>query len=205
MLGEEVGAVPKVQESVAVSPGLERVIEELILTYQHAVYGFALRLAGNQQDAEEIAQDTFVRAYRALPGYSEEQRRTLKTRPWLLQIALNVFRNRVRTRRVPTQPLELDDDDERAPLQFEGDWRERPDAQAEAGEQRRALAAQLGALPLHFRVAVVLRHVEGMAYGEIATVLDQPVGTVKAHVHRGTRLLRTALETQEPELLCEVR
>ena len=204
MLGEEVGAVPKVQMSVAVSPGPEQVIEELVETYQHAVFGFALRLAGNPQDAEEIAQDTFVRAYRALPGYSEEQRRTLKTRPWLLQIALNVFRNRVRTRRVATQPLELDEDDDHVPLQFEGNWRERPDVQAEASERRQALAAQLGALPVHFRVAVVLRHVEGMAYGEIAAVLDQPVGTVKAHVHRGTRLLRTALETLEPEL-CEIR
>ncbi len=196
--------MPKVQMSASVSPGSERAIEELVETYQHTVFGFALRLAGNPQDAEEIAQDTFVRAYRALPGYSEEQRRTLKTRPWLLQIALNVFRNRVRTRRVATQPLELDDDDDHAPLQFEGDWRERPDVQAETNERLSLLATQLGALPVHFRVAVVLRHVEGMAYGEIATVLEQPVGTVKAHVHRGTRLLRTALETLEPEL-CEVR
>jgi RNA polymerase sigma factor (sigma-70 family) len=193
-----------IAEGVAASsPGLEREIEALMDVYQHAVYGFALRLAGNPQDAEEIAQDTFVRAYRALPGYGDEQRQTLKTRPWLLQIALNVFRNRVRTRRVATQPLETDNEDS-APLQLEGDWRERPEVALESRERQRLLAGHLAALPPHFRAAVVLRHIEGLGYAEIGQVLGQPVGTVKAHVHRGTRLLRAALETIEPEL-SEVR
>jgi RNA polymerase sigma-70 factor (ECF subfamily) len=180
---------------VARAPGQEREIEALMEAYQHTVYGFALRLAGNPQDAEEIAQDTFVRAYRALPGYDDEQRRTLKTRPWLLQIALNVFRNRVRTRRVPTQPLESDDEDS-TPVQLEGDWRERPEVALESREQQRLLAGHLAALPLHFRAAVVLRHIEGLGYAEIGEVLGKPVGTVKAHVHRGTRLLRAALEPE---------
>ena len=178
---------------------LEEAIEALVIQYQHQVYGFALRLSGSREEAEEIAQDTFVRAYQALPRYSAERQATLVARPWLLQIALNVFRNRVRRRRLPTTPLDLTSDDA-APLQVEADAREQPEAAAVAAERRGELAARLLALPEHFQVAVILRHVEGLGYSEIATLLGQPVGTVKAHVHRGTLLLRAALAAE----LCEV-
>ncbi len=175
---------------------LDSGFEQMVLAYQHRLYGFALRLSGNRQDAEEIAQDAFVRAYRALPGYSVEQRDTLAIRPWLYQIALNVYRNRVRRHTLRQVPLDAgdDDDDRGSPAyQIESDRRERPDIAAEAGEDRRELAELLTALPEHLRVAVILRHVEGMGYDEIATLLAQPVGTVKAHVHRGTQRVREAL------------
>ena len=175
---------------------LDHSFEQMVLAYQHRLYGFALRLSGNPQDAEEIAQDAFVRAYRALPGYSIEQRRTLAIRPWLYQIALNIYRNRVRRRSLRQIPLDTnDEDDERSSPaeQIEADRREQPDIAAEAGEDRRELAALLAALPEHLRIAVILRHVEGMGYDEIAVLLAQPVGTVKAHVHRGTQRVREAL------------
>lgn len=174
---------------------LDSSFEQLVLTYQHRLYGFTLRLSGNPQDAEEIAQDAFVRAYRALPGYSAEQRRTLAIRPWLYQIALNVYRNRVRRHTLRQIPLDPSDEDDRTSLayQIESDRRDRPEIAAEAGEDRHELAALLTALPEHLRVAVILRHVEGMGYDEIATLLAQPVGTVKAHVHRGTQRVREAL------------
>ncbi|HEX8034890.1 MAG TPA: sigma-70 family RNA polymerase sigma factor [Ktedonobacterales bacterium] len=173
---------------------LDSSFEQMVLSYQHRLYGFALRLSGNPQDAEEIAQDAFVRAYRALPGYSAEQRSTLAIRPWLYQIALNVYRNRVRRHTLRQIPLDPGDDDDRSSpaYQIESDRRERPDVAAEAGEGRRELAALLTALPEHLRVAVILRHVEGMGYDEIAALLAQPVGTVKAHVHRGTQRVREA-------------
>lgn len=190
---------PKTKPSSARAGEREQSFEMLVVEYQRLVYGFALRLAGRREDAEEIAQDTFVRAYRALRDYDDERVRTLHARPWLLQIALNVFRNRVRGKRLATQPL--DDTSEDAPaLQLEGDARERPDVAAVSGERQRELAAHLTALPEHFRVAVVLRHVEGLGYGEIAAILGQPVGTVKAHVHRGTRQLRAALEPERSEV-----
>ncbi|MGZ6286112.1 MAG: RNA polymerase sigma factor [Ktedonobacterales bacterium] len=175
---------------------LDASFERMVQSYQHRLYGFALRLSGNPQDAEEIAQDAFVRAYRALPGYSAEQRSTLAIRPWLYQIALNVYRNRVRRhtlRQIPLDPGDDDDDRGSPAYQIESDRRERPDIAAEAREDRRELAALLAALPEHLRVAVILRHVEGMGYDEIAVLLAQPVGTVKAHVHRGTQRVREAL------------
>ena len=182
--------------SIMLNGDLDSSFEQMVLAYQHRLFGFALRLSGNPQDAEEIAQDAFVRAYRALPGYSVEQRDTLAIRPWLYQIALNVYRNRVRRRTLRQVPLDAgDEDDDRVSpaFQIESDRRERPDVAAEAGEDRRELARLLTALPEHLRVAVILRHVEGMGYDEIATLLAQPVGTVKAHVHRGTQRVRGAL------------
>lgn len=190
---------PRGEPTSARAAERERSFEMLVNEYQSLVYSFALRLSGRREDAEEIAQDTFVRAYRALSDYDDDRIRALRARPWLLQIALNVFRNRVRGRRLATQPLDDDRDDAPA-LQVESDARERPEEVVESSERQRELAAHLAALPVHFRVAVVLRHVEGLGYGEIAAILGQPVGTVKAHVHRGSRQLRAALEPERSEV-----
>ena len=84
--------------SAALAADLEGSFEQVVVAYQNRLYGFALRLTGSPQDAEEITQDAFVRAYRALATYPAMRIRTLALRPWLHQILLNVFRNRVRYR-----------------------------------------------------------------------------------------------------------
>ena len=170
---------------------LDGSFERLVLSYQNRLYAFALRLTDNPQDAEEIIGDTFVRAYQALSSYSAERIRELALRPWLYQIALNVFRNRVRGRRLSVVPLEQPGEGQE--LAFASDDAGRPDTMLEQAELRAKLAALIAALPERYRVAVVLRHVQGLAYGEMAAVLRQPVGTVKANVHRGIRLLREVL------------
>jgi RNA polymerase sigma-70 factor (ECF subfamily) len=182
--------------TAALARNVDGAFEGLVLAYQHRVYGFGLRLCNSPRDAEEIAQDTFVRAYRALGSYPPERIRTLALRAWLLQIALNVWRNRVRQRQLPTLSLDIDernDASEQRHIEAEDDPISRPEAMAEQREREHQLAARLAALPERYRVAVVLRHVEGFAYGEIAQLLDQPTGTVKANVHRGVRMLRAAL------------
>ncbi len=176
---------------------LDGAFESLVRAYQRRIYGFALRLAGNAADAEEIAQDAFVRAYRALASYPAERIRALALRPWLYQIALNVARNRLRDhaseRRASAVSLDARDEDGRALcVEPEDDPAGRPEAVALAGERRRELAQRLAGLPVRYRAAVVLRHVEGFSYAEIAELVDQPVGTVKANVHRGVQLLRAA-------------
>jgi RNA polymerase sigma factor (sigma-70 family) len=80
--------------------------ERMVEAHQHRIYGFALNLSGNPADAEEIAQDAFVRAHRALGGYDADRVRELKVSAWLHRIALNVFRNRVRRRMRETVPLD---------------------------------------------------------------------------------------------------
>jgi RNA polymerase sigma-70 factor, ECF subfamily len=169
---------------------LDASFEHVVLAYQDRLFGFALRLSGKPAEAEDAVQDAFVRAYRALKKYPEEQRRTLQIRPWLYRITLNVVRNKARVQR----PASVELDGQVLPSQPE----EQPEPLAEAAESRRELARLIAGLPDRYRAAVVLRHVQGLPYAEIATILDQPVGTTKANVHRGLNLLRQALQ-REPE------
>jgi RNA polymerase sigma-70 factor (ECF subfamily) len=175
--------------------------EWLMEVYQDRLYALALRLSGNAQDAEEIAQDAFVHAYRALCDYSPERTAALSLRPWLYRITLNVYRNRVRGKRVDAVPLEgrSEDDDalEYGSLEPTGPERGRPEEAAVQAESQSELAALLAALPERYRAAVILRYVEGLGYAELAETLGQPIGTVKANVHRGIRQLRERMSDLE--------
>lgn len=185
---------------MALLADVERGFEALVVTYQHRLYGFALRLCGQPQDAEEIAQEAFVRAYRALCEYPAERIQTMALRSWLYQIALNVLRNRVRGRHVSYVSLDAPmsvGESESAPREIAGDESDWPQEALEVAEQRRELATAILTLPQHLRIALVLRHVEGLSYGEMADLLGQPIGTIKSHVHRGALLLREALRASE--------
>lgn len=179
----------------ALATELDGCFERLVLTYQNRLYAFALRLTGNPQDAEEIIADVFVRAYQALTRYPAERIRALSLQAWLYQIALNIFRNRVRGRRLTLVPLEPPG--EGMEPAFAADEAERPEALLERAELREKLAGVVAALPERYRLAVVLRHVQGLGYGEMAAMLRQPIGTIKANVHRGIRLLREALDKDQ--------
>ena len=168
--------------------------ESVVVLFQDRLFAFALRLTGSRQDAEEIAQDTFVRAYRAIQGFEPERIRALLLRPWLYQITLNVTRNRARGKRL--QLVALDDGNGVPTATIADEEQLGPEAKALRSEQARELADLVAALPWRYRAPVVLRHVEGLGYGEAALALGQPVGTVKANVHRGVRLLRDALREQ---------
>jgi len=158
----------------------ERVFERLVLDHQDRIFALSLALTGNRHDAEEVAQDTFLRAYRALVDYPAERVRELKQRAWLHQIALNVFRNRVRG--LKPRLVELNGS--------EPDRSSGPEDDAIRRSEVDRLAARVACLPARYREAVVLRHVQDLSYAEIADVLGQPVGTVKANVHRGLKILR---------------
>ena len=173
---------------------LDGSFEELVVAHQRLVYGLALRVVADPADAEEVAQDTFVRAYHALAGYDAERVAAMRLRPWLAQIALNLARNRRRRRPPPTRPLE---DGDGQTMAVAAPAAGQPDQLAERRQEREQLAELLAGLPRGWREAVVLRHVEGLAYAEVAEVLGRPVGTVKTHVHRGVRQLRATLEARE--------
>jgi RNA polymerase sigma-70 factor (ECF subfamily) len=181
--------------SARLAVDLDAHFEDLVRVFQDRLYGFALRLTGSPQDAEESTQDAFLRAYRALERYPEEQRRTLRLKAWLYRITLNVVRNRVRRASFATVAVDGHIADCMA-----DEWAERPEAVAESTERQRELAQLLAELPGRYGTAVVLRHVQGLSYVEAAEVLEQPVGTTKSDVHRGLRMLREALEQREPLL-----
>jgi RNA polymerase sigma-70 factor (ECF subfamily) len=174
---------------------LDEPFEQLVLDYQDRLYAFALRLATNPQDAEEITQDAFVRAYRALATYTRQQIQELALRPWLYQITLNVFKNRVRRKQHPGISLDHALGGEVIePAEAE---HESPQAIAEQQENRILLQTHLQALPQRFRIAVTLKHIEGLGYPELAEILQVPLGTAKSHVHRGIALLRNSLIQEE--------
>ena len=175
--------------SEALARDLDGHFEQLVVAFQDRLYGFALRLLGSTRDAEESTQDAFVRAYRALQGYSAERRRELQLRAWLFQITLNVVRNRVRKTRLAETPIE--DELERVLPAHVAD--EQPEVAALRRERLGELAREIAALPERYAAAVVLRHVHGLSYEETASILNQPVGTTKSDVHRGLRLLRDSL------------
>lgn len=168
---------------------LDGAFADVVGAYQRLLYSVALRVLGDPGDAEEVAQEAFERAYRALAGYPAERVRALRLRPWLAQIALNQARSRLRRRTVATRPL-ADHDGETlaAPAGQE------PAARLDRAEGTAVWAGLLGELPVRQREAVVLRYVEDFSYTEIAETLGQPVGTVKANVHRGIRKLRAAYD-----------
>jgi len=178
----------------AETPSTER-FELIVDDYQRRLYGFALRMTGNREDAEEIVQDSFVRAFRALGKMTDDARRELRLQPWLYTITLNVTRNRLRSKRPTNVALDsLADPD--ALLNNTQEGPEQPEAVVERGTDLELVEQALLQLPMHLRAAATLRFIEGRSHPEIAEILDQPIGTVKSHVHRAVRILRRILGPQ---------
>ncbi len=140
------------------------------------------RICGDHQEAEDLTQETFIRAYRALHDYDPQRIRAIELRPWLWTIAMNLGRNHLRDRsRRPTyveMTVEPGADD--------------PEPVDDAVWDKR-----LAVLSRPQRNAVVLRHVVGMGVEEISQITGRPEGTVKADVHRGLSRLRRAIEEEQ--------
>jgi RNA polymerase sigma-70 factor, ECF subfamily len=169
--------------------------EAIVDDYQRRLYGFALRMTVNREDAEEIVQDAFVRAYRALGKMSPEQRADLRLQPWLYTITLNVTRNRLRGKRPTNVALDaLADPD--AILRESNEGPPQPETIVEQNTEVALVERALLQLPMHLRAAATLRFIEGRSHPEIAEILHQPIGTVKSHVHRAVRILRRILGPQ---------
>lgn len=173
--------------SRALSENLEGNFERVIRVFQDRLYSFSLRLAANGADAEEIVQEGFVRAYRALKTYPPGRIEDLDLKPWLYRIVLNVFRTRARKGRPRLVSLENRNLDQSLPTETP------PEEILRKGEVRTLLARALASLPERYRLPLSLRYVDNLAYAKIREILKQPEGTLKANVHRGIRLLRERL------------
>ncbi|MEX0880120.1 MAG: sigma-70 family RNA polymerase sigma factor [Thermoanaerobaculia bacterium] len=174
--------------------------EDLVRTYQDRLFSFALRLTANREDAEEAAQDAFVKAYRALGRYPAARIRAMALRAWLYQITLNVVRNRARGKKLKLvsldHPLSPGAETAWEPADNPG---ARPDARYEESRRRVDMQALVSGLPERYRAPLLLRYVEGLRLEEVARVLRQPVGTTKSNVHRGVNALRAALSESRRE------
>ncbi|MFI9200072.1 RNA polymerase sigma factor [Streptomyces sp. NPDC053048] len=163
---------------------------ELVRVHGSAIRTYLLRLTGSAVEADDLSQETFLRALVALKEFSPARRRCLRPRAWLMSIAINAWRNDVRSKsRRPVSAVRVEDAGGLWP-----DERPGPEERAVLTADRKLLVDALAELPEHHRVAVVLRHVIGMSYAEMAEIQGCPVGTVKAHVSRGLAKLRELLE-----------
>jgi RNA polymerase sigma-70 factor (ECF subfamily) len=156
--------------------------DELVRQHADRVYRLAYRLSGNQHDAEDLTQETFIRVFRSVHNY---QPGTFEG--WLHRITTNLFLDMVRRRgRIRMEALPEDYDrvpaDGRNPEQIYHDARLDPDLQA-----------ALDSLPPEFRAAVVLCDIEGLSYEEIGATLGVKLGTVRSRIHRGRQALRDYL------------
>src|SRR6266705_3552279 len=180
--------------------GEPRAFEELVTAYQHRVFGVALRMLGSRAEAEEIAQEVFLRAYRALADFRGDAR--LGT--WLYGIASRLCLNRLASpdRRVARGDAALADVPAATPDAAAAAERAELDAALRAAiaglpEDRRldaALRAAIAGLPEDRRLVLVLRDVEGLSYEEIAEALALDPGTVRSRLHRARLQLKEKLE-----------
>lgn len=188
----EAGAVRRFQA------GDEGAFEELVSRREADVYRLTLRMLANADDALEATQDTFLRAYRALPRF----RGRAKFRTWLLGIAINVCRSRRASReaqeRRKSTSLDAMVGEEGAVLGISVAPGPDPERAAQGAELGAALErALLGLSPEH-REIILLREIQGLEYDELASALDCAVGTVKSRLARARGALRTAMETLWP-------
>jgi RNA polymerase sigma-70 factor, ECF subfamily len=181
-----------VQEDEAESPEfLERLrrgeasaFERLVTTHQHRVFGVAVRMLDNAAEAEEVAQETFLRAHGSLAEFRGDAR--LST--WLYAIVSRLCLNRLASadRRVARPGEET--------LLRVADAGGGPEANAERGELEAALHRAIADLPEDRRVVVILRDLEGLAYEEIARALGLELGTVRSRLHRARMDLKDKME-----------
>ncbi len=162
----------------------------LMDAYQRVVYSVASSFRSNQADAEDLAAESFLKAYRALRGYGAARIRALRLPSWLLAIVRNTARNAARdAARRPAAPPALE------PVE-QPDPGPTVEEQVERSIEQDRLRAVLARLPETQRAAVVLRHVGELSNSEVGRVLGCPEGTAKSYVSRGLKQLRTMLVDQ---------
>jgi RNA polymerase sigma-70 factor, ECF subfamily len=167
--------------------GDQDAIRGLVRLYEGAVYHLLWRATGNAEDARDLTQETFVRAIRALDRFDLAR----PFRNWIFRIASNLAIDHLRRARLRTVSIDIDESDEsglHAPILV--DQGIRPDEAHERSWLSEHLARLVEQLPAEYRTVIHLRHREQLAYEEIATVLEIPLGTVKARLHRAHNRLR---------------
>lgn len=165
----------------ALSKDLDGSFPDVVESMGARLYWGLRRMYNSHQEAEDLTQETFIRAYQALCRYETSRIRSLKVEPWLWTIALNLGRNHLRDRERRPTYVELEETGGHDPEVID----------------TRAWDRRMGHLNRHQRTAVVLRHVLGLGIAEISEATGRPEGTVKADIHRGLATLRTILEEEQ--------
>ena len=166
--------------------------ERDVLPLLPSLYGAAVRLTRNQTDAEDLVQETYLRAFRGFAGFAEGT----NLKAWLYRILTNSYINTYRKKQRQPQTVEGPDDiDEWYLFDKLGGRNVEVSAETEVLDKipDEAVKAALESLPENFRLPVLLADVEGFSYKEIAEIMDTPIGTVMSRLHRGRKALQKAL------------
>ncbi len=169
--------------------------ENLIKDSHKQAYGLAYRLTGNVAEAEDLVQESFVRAYRFFHRYDE----TLPFTSWLYRIMTNAHIDMVRRRgRIRTTSLEASGTDGSTTWDLP-DHEASPDREMLMNALDEPVQKALTSMTAEFRTAVLLADVEGLAYEEVAEIMRTSVGTVRSRIHRGRKQIRTYLLKHAPQ------
>lgn len=174
--------------------GDEAALRELIRRFERPVFSLIFRLVRHRETAEDLAQEAFVKALQNLDRFDPRY----KVSSWIFKIAHNHAIDHLRRRRVDTlsingSPYASDAEEERGSQLVVEAHDASPEEAYTARELGSAIEQAIGQLRPAYRTAVLLRHVEGRAYEEIAEIMDVPVGTVKTYVHRARAELKAML------------
>ena len=165
-----------------VQRGDKGAFDALVLKYQHKLVKLVMRYVRNPAEAEDIAQEAFIKAYRALPQFRGDS----AFYTWLYRIAINTAKNAVVSRDRSPVEYDLDRHNNEESYDMQGRMKdsETPEGLVLTDEIRSTVNAAIDALPEDLRTAIVLRELEGLSYEEIAAAMDCPVGTVRSRIFR---------------------
>ncbi len=185
MKREDAALVKKAKE------GDGKAYDELILLYKDAVHGVIYRMVRNKQEAEDLTQEAFIKAYNSINSFNEEY--AFST--WLFKIATNNCIDYFRKRKLKTQSMDqtirYKDDEIR---QEYPDTERTADKELLASEKTSLIKNAIDDLPEKYKTAIILRHTEEKSYEEIAEILDLPLGTIKARIFRAREMLKKSLK-----------
>ncbi len=192
---DELGTLPDADVVRLAQQGRELAFRELVRRYERPVFSLVFRMVRDRETAEDLAQDAFVKVLNHIDKYSPE----FKFSSWLFKIANNVAIDHLRRRRLDTISIDgsphasTASEVEATTLNLEAEQENALD-ELEAKELGSAIERAIAQLRPEYRACIMLRHVEGRSYEEIAATLDLPLGTVKTYIHRARHELRKALE-----------
>lgn len=187
-------AVPTDQQLVArVQKGDSRAFDMLVLKYQHKIMGLISRYVHDSDEVQDVAQEAFIKAYRALPRFRGDS----AFYTWLYRIAINTAKNHLvaRSRRPPGSDVEISDAE-----YFEGGGAlreiETPETALFGAELKQVVERAIRELPDDLRTAVTLREFDGLSYEDIAEIMDCPVGTVRSRIFRAREAIDKKVREQ---------
>ena len=176
---------------VRVQQGDNKAFDLLVLKYQLRLSKLVSRFLRNQSDVPDVVQESFIKAYRALPNFRGES----AFYTWLYRIAINTAKNHLvsQSRKNPANSIDVQDAEDYGASEWLKEYAS-PEREALASELEATIQQAMGDLPSDLREAITLREIEGLSYEDIAEVMDCPIGTVRSRIFRAREAIDSKLE-----------